>query len=70
MRLLTREPLEVGGGVCRHESRSRGVELEEFAPEQTLGRDNAQGAVFSGAIRMLPIQEGQGVVRLIDNLIL
>ena len=25
-----REPLAVGGGVCRHESRSRGVELDEF----------------------------------------
>lgn len=45
-------------------------ELEEFEPEEKVNRERGEGAVMSGAVRMLPIEEGQGVVRLIDNVIL
>ncbi|KAF8464139.1 hypothetical protein BDZ91DRAFT_730803 [Kalaharituber pfeilii] len=47
-----------------------GRELEEFGPDEKIGVETGEGAVLSGAIRMLPREEGQGIVRLIDNLIL
>ena len=44
------------------------ADLEEL---QELGAvDPRKGAVLSSAVRMLPIEEGQGPVRIIDNIIL
>ena len=46
-----------------------GSDMEEFDPKEKVGSQYGDGAVLSGAIRMLPVDEGQDVVRLIDNLI-
>ena len=48
---------------------AEGKGLEEFAEADKVG-DGDRGAVLSGAVRILPRGEQEGVVRLIDNIIL
>ena len=43
------------------------ADTEELEELETV--DPAQGAILSAAIRMLPAEEGQSVVRIIDNII-
>lgn len=68
--MVLRQFVEEGKLEVEYLSLADGGELEEFEPEEKVNREKGEGAVLSGAIRMLPKEKGQGVVRLIDNLIL
>lgn len=68
--MVLRTFVEGGKLEIEYLSLAEGRELEEFEPEEKVNRERGEGAVMSGAVRMLPKEEGQGVVRLIDNLIL
>jgi pantoate--beta-alanine ligase len=63
------EVLEAGGnGVSFELEYFSLADMEEL--EELKVVDVTKGAVLSAAIRMLPTQPGEGVVRLIDNIIL
>lgn len=68
--LVLRSFVEEGKVEIEYLSLADGRELEEMEPEEKVNREQGEGAVLSGAMRMLPREEGQGAVRLIDNLIL
>ena len=68
--MAMREFVDNGRVEIDYISLAEGEELEEFGPEEKVGRERGEGAVLSGAVKILPQERGQGVVRLIDNLIL
>jgi len=68
--MVLRKYVQDGKVEIEYLSLAEDGELEEFGPEDKVGKERGEGAVLSGAVRMLPREEGQGVVRLIDNLIL
>ncbi|KAI5806783.1 hypothetical protein DFH27DRAFT_357798 [Peziza echinospora] len=65
-REVLEEYVKKGTVEVEYLSLAEGGELEEYLPVDVVG----EGAVVSLAVRMLPVKEGQGVVRLIDNIIL
>ena len=68
--VVMREFVNDGRVELEYISLAEGGELEEFRPEEKVGRERGKGAVLSGAVRILPQEQGQGIVRLIDNFIL
>lgn len=68
--MVLRKFVDDGKVEFEYISLADGELLEEFRPEEIVGRERGEGAVLSGAVRVLPLEEGQGMVRLIDNLIL
>ena len=68
--MVMRKFVDDGKVELEYISLAEGDQLEEFRPEEKVGRERGEGAVLSGAVRILPQEEGQGMVRLIDNFIL
>lgn len=59
-----------GKAQVEYISLADGEDLTEFEDQEVIDREKGRGAVLSGAIRVSPRHASQGVVRLIDNIIL